>query len=362
MQPLFKPHSAGQRIKELDGLRGIAVTLVLIEHVVLNYYGYLLGDNKSYLGGVGVTIFFCLSGFLITSNLLRLKENNSPWWVLRNFYIKRFLRIMPTYYFCLLLIWTLNLEDKSEFIWYHIAYATNIIISIKNNWIDVGLSGVFWSLSVEEQFYIVAPFLILFIKSGRLRSVLLLTSILGIISIIPLTYFGLSALQNYVLPFSHAHELLIGGYAAYLAKYDKNRLSRYILPGWLLAAFLCSAIALHIFNTLRDTPSIDIFYVVRIMYVLVEFQIILMCLSAKLPAIFSLILNAAILRGIGVISYSLYLYHNFYPAYLRGTKFDYYGEHTILGGAVTLSVVFLISYFSYILIELPCNRIRGSIQ
>jgi peptidoglycan/LPS O-acetylase OafA/YrhL len=154
----------------LDGLRGVAIGLVLLIHFWL-YLGMtdktLLDRavNRVFLGAwVGVDLFFTLSGFLITGILLDTKSDRRP---LYNFYGRRFLRIFPPYYLFLTvyLVLIAHLLKPPLFApelpyqaWYW-TYAANIRVAI-HGWRDPVLVH-FWSLAVEEQFYLVWPFVVL---------------------------------------------------------------------------------------------------------------------------------------------------------------------------------------------------------
>ncbi len=143
------------RMKHLDTLRAFALLLVLVEH----YGGRTL---NSYVpigaGSVGVGCFFTLSGFLISGILLESfdahKENKAAVW--RDFYARRLLRLMPAFYAVILALVLIGIEPIASSWPWHAAYLTNV-------WIALGHpDNVFWSLSVEEQFYLFWPFVIAF--------------------------------------------------------------------------------------------------------------------------------------------------------------------------------------------------------
>ena len=117
------------------------------------------------IGGVdlallGVWLFFVLSGFLITGILLRSRDQvdyggYQGRFVLRQFYARRILRIFPLYYSVLLLAATIDLGDVRDTIFWHLAYLSNYLFATQQYWGAV--TAHFWSLSVEEQFYILWP-------------------------------------------------------------------------------------------------------------------------------------------------------------------------------------------------------------
>jgi peptidoglycan/LPS O-acetylase OafA/YrhL len=157
-------------VPALDGLRGIAIGLVILIHFCL-YLGMTKTTavdravNNVFLAGwVGVDLFFTLSGFLITGILLDTKGGRRP---LYNFYGRRFLRIFPPYYLFLtiylviiahLLPPPLFAPELPYQAWYW-TYLANVRVAI-HGWRDPVLVH-FWSLAVEEQFYLVWPFIVL---------------------------------------------------------------------------------------------------------------------------------------------------------------------------------------------------------
>jgi peptidoglycan/LPS O-acetylase OafA/YrhL len=163
-----KSHLAGW-MPPLDGLRGLAILLVMLFH-----YGTALNRSKlpqhalsivAELGWTGVDLFFVLSGFLITGILLDSRGADNYF---SSFYFRRVLRIFPLYYFSLLLvfflypIWMPGFEQFSpppnERIWYF-AYAQNWIgLLVDGN--RQRMIGHYWSLGIEEQFYMVWPWIV----------------------------------------------------------------------------------------------------------------------------------------------------------------------------------------------------------
>ncbi|MCB1120444.1 MAG: acyltransferase [Verrucomicrobiae bacterium] len=144
---------------QLDALRAFAVIGVMYQH---------FGPYQSWLGYVppgriGVQLFFVLSGFLITGILLiardRIAEGESLAFELRQFYIRRFLRIFPLYYGAVLGAAVLGIDGFSQQILWHLSYSTNIYNAVTGQW--AGASAHLWTLSVEEQFYLLWPWIIL---------------------------------------------------------------------------------------------------------------------------------------------------------------------------------------------------------
>ena len=155
--PSSLPPAAAGRLAQLDGLRGLAIIGVLINHLFFMVPGALQ------CGWMGVNLFFVLSGFLITRILLDQREQMTATGggLLRSlgvFYSRRALRIFPLYYSTLAVLWACNFERSRHFGWMLATYTYNIRIAFH------GFSQPFdhfWSLSVEEQFYLIWPAVVL---------------------------------------------------------------------------------------------------------------------------------------------------------------------------------------------------------
>ncbi|MSM40062.1 MAG: acyltransferase family protein [Geobacter sp.] len=148
----------------LDGLRGISVVFVILYH-----YGYLR------FGWIGVQMFFVLSGYLITNILLEDKKSDHYYY---NFYSKRILRIFPLYFFYIMLLTILfavvRQPDDYEG---NIKWLITFTYNIKRMFFGEGVSLFFthfWSLSVEEQFYLFWPFIVYKFSELRLKCILVL--------------------------------------------------------------------------------------------------------------------------------------------------------------------------------------------
>jgi peptidoglycan/LPS O-acetylase OafA/YrhL len=163
----------GHHIRSLDGVRGLAFCLVFFQHFAGGNHIHLWPiELVRGVGWTGVDLFFVLSGFLITGILY---DTRSDTHYLRNFYLRRALRIFPLYYAVLLLILLSTPLLHLHWHLYHLAYPLytsnflNALLPFTNTfgfdpWLDL---GHFWSLAVEEQFYLIWPFVILLAATRR---------------------------------------------------------------------------------------------------------------------------------------------------------------------------------------------------
>lgn len=141
-----------EHMPQLDGLRTLAVAGVMVFH-------WNLSTSAGFLFGyAGVQLFFVLSGFLITGILLRCRDTDLRF-ALRAFYIRRFLRIFPLYYAVVIGVALLDVPHARDMLPYHLTYTSNITAFWREEWF--GSTSHFWTLCVEEQFYVVWPWVVL---------------------------------------------------------------------------------------------------------------------------------------------------------------------------------------------------------
>ena len=197
MQALLNSWSApNKRITEFDGLRALAVILVFLNHFAPVRSVPWLNCVRQ-VGWVGVDIFFVLSGFLITGILLENRSEKIGYY--KNFYMRRSLRTFPLYYGLLtvvLLVMSISKGGKEltkmmvewgNPVWLYVYFG-----NVKTAILNVSPPSYFiplWSLHVEEQFYLIFPFLVRRLNIRQLQNVLI-----GGILVAPLIRFGLFAL------------------------------------------------------------------------------------------------------------------------------------------------------------------------
>lgn len=210
----------------LNGLRAMAVLAVVISHTTsyLDFFGLdngIFGYNKDgtpmgwQAGSYGVTVFFTLSGFLIT--YLLLKEQQIQPINIRNFYIRRILRIFPLYYlFLILTLFTyfiFNIQFELKAILQCMFFAGNVPTDIGK---QLPLIGHYWSLGVEEQFYLFLPFFLKYSKDKLFRNTIFLALFLfgvRVICWIIYKYIGSFSL-NFIFGRSRYHIIILGALTA----------------------------------------------------------------------------------------------------------------------------------------------------
>ncbi len=163
----------GRYFPQMDGLRTLAVLGVLIAH----FWDYRLPT-----GHLGVRLFFVISGFLITGILLQERlggEAATRRGLIKAFYIRRALRIFPAYYTMLFLALMLGVEGVRETLFWHLTYTSNLFYAMQADW-EPWTTVHLWTLSVEEQFYLVWPAVLLFLQRRWLLPALAATILFAI--------------------------------------------------------------------------------------------------------------------------------------------------------------------------------------
>lgn len=236
----------------LDGVRGLAILMVMGTHAFESNYETaspfvrLMGELLHF-GSAGVDLFFVLSGFLITGILYESLRDEGYF---RKFYARRALRIFPLYYgvllVCLLLTWPLHLHWGGMG-WLLAFYLQNL----RPHGIDTLALGQhialyhFWSLAVEEQFYLVWPAVVLFVgtKRGLLRTTLTASAAALVLRLV-LVACGASPLAIHMTTICRADSLLLGGALALVYRsWRWAEVERWARTGfWVAAVFLVVAI------------------------------------------------------------------------------------------------------------------------
>lgn len=295
---------------QLDSLRAIAVILVIISHwFAREHFFNRYSDN----GILGVTLFFVLSGFLITGILLKSKivieRGGSKKKAFGTFYVRRSLRIFPVYYLLLLMLLVFNLANVRESFWWHFFYGSNFFFWLQDKF--GGSLSHLWSLSVEEQFYLFWPVVIIFIARKYIPYALLT----GILIAILFRYFitnPQNELGRLLMPGS-LDSFCIGGLLAYGRQFGPSLYHTYITKrNWLIVISFLLLIFVH--TSLFENITVDVRAGLFYFLISVAFGILIdrVADSVNTPVIRILLNNRALLF-IGKISYGLYLFHNFIP-------------------------------------------------
>jgi peptidoglycan/LPS O-acetylase OafA/YrhL len=335
--------------REIDGLRGLAVLSVILFHAGIQIVSG---------GFVGVDVFFVISGYLITTIILHEKQEGT--FTLTGFYERRARRILPALFVvmfvCLPFAWLLmipdEMQDFSQSLVAVSVYLSNFLFWKESGYFDTAVEYKpllhTWSLAVEEQYYLFFPiFLLLTWRLGK-RWIIGLLSLIAVISL-GLAQWG-SANQPeaafYLLP-TRGWELLVGAFIAfYLLETKQNHsfAEKNQIINQILSFFGILLILYAVFAFDKNTPFPSVYTLIPTL------GAALIILFTAPKTIAWMVLNSKLFVGVGLVSYSAYLWHQPLFAFSRLGFF----EDKING--YLIGIVFFLSYFSWKYVEKPIRN------
>lgn len=294
-------------IPQLDGIRGLAIILVILFH----YWGNIPIFS---FGWCGVDLFFVLSGYLITSRLIALQQQKNP---LKKFYINRALRILPLYYVTLILFFIgFNLLVKKQnfylFDFYNHSWLGFVLFF--QNWSLIFYNGLkenfldhFWSLAVEEQFYIIWPFFLYMFWQKKFFFKLIFVIIILIIitrTFLYIHYPGIIVYKHFFYnTFCRMDGFLIGGSLFLFQRHNNTKhLNLYYLPALII-------ILAGIYFTGNANGNNPFLSTIGFTLIAIVFAGLIDTATSSSSKIFANIFNYSWLKFTGKISYGLYIFH-----------------------------------------------------
>ncbi|WP_234735019.1 acyltransferase family protein [Tellurirhabdus bombi] len=358
-------------LPQLDGLRCLAVLFVLLEH-------WLGARNILPLGPLGVTLFFVLSGFLITRILLTSKEKLAGQQggfkrYIKTFYIRRTLRIFPLYYAILILLAVLNVPPVRETLVWSALYATNIYMIIHRTWL--GSIDHFWSLAVEEQVYLVVPFVLFFLPK-RLVPWLVIGTMLVSFAVRYMVYrWPLPLMVSYVATPACLDSFGLGALLAYWYLYKPTLFQKIFSNTWLIissvALYSCLlALSMNNESFHKVYPALWDRFCASVMGAFIIGGAVI-----GYKGVGKWLLENPFSQYIGRISYGLYLIHAFvYNAFYMNYDFVLMSPWNewvaaipaldnwiLLKLAYCLSITVVLASLSWYLLENPINRLKDKL-
>lgn len=370
--PAVSLRQASAHIPALDGIRGAAAAAVFIYH----YGGGAHSSNPAlhwlgeviHLGWVGVSLFFVLSGFLISGILLDSFERPG-WW--KTFYIRRTLRIFPLYYAALsggvlvLLVLRVGLSSISP-VWPFFFYLQDIPGIVRFDILSPLLVlGHFWSLAVEEQFYLVWPFLLaLASRRGQVRQLCLVVCFLSLIFRICVFSFHLDWQWAGYFIGGRAGDMAAGGFLASSLR-DTGRDRPWIIRSAKLVLAVSAVGALTIIVLTRETGAGDPWFGTLGVAFLSGLFAAMIALSLQ-PGWTQRLFTLSFLRWLGKISYGIYVYHLLlYPVFAwltaRILTASAGEEYQLLLGAIAMAGTLLVASVSFSTLESGFLRLKNSV-
>jgi peptidoglycan/LPS O-acetylase OafA/YrhL len=346
-------------IKELDSVRAIAVFFVIVCHWLAPNTLFTV-HRLGMLGAIGVDVFFVLSGFLITGILLEgknksVKKEVPLKKVFINFYMRRALRIFPIFYLVVILLFiarSYGTEVTLRELTYSATYTINFLFHKTREW--SGYTTHFWSLAVEEQFYLLWPMTILLFKKEWLPYIMA-----GFMGIGILTQLMDNNEFGYLLTYACFDAFAAGAIFSWMLNFRRDLVPGFfkiirvvaILPFVLIAIEFYQGYLFHL-------PQ-------RTLHAAVALWVIMTILIYKDPGKkhpVKRLLGNKVLIFIGRISYGIYLYHLFIP-YITNFLYKTITGESILNNRLAspnlwfflVNILFLVllSWISWILIEKP---------
>jgi len=331
--------------REIDGLRALAVVPVIFFHA-----GF-----QAFSGGfVGVDVFFVVSGYLITTIILT--ELQIETFSIANFYERRARRILPALFLVLFVclpfawLWLLpqDMKSFSESLVAVSIFSSNVLFWRTSGYFDAAaeLKPLLhtWSLAVEEQYYLFFPvFLVLTWRFGK-RWILFLLAIAVVASLAAAQWGSISkpAATFYLLP-TRAWELLAGAFAAFFLL-RQNAVPQRTMVRECGAAIGFALVLYSIFAFDRQTPFPSLYTLAPVLGA----TLVILCADAN--TVIGKILGRKLLVGVGLISYSAYLWHQPLLALTKHRILDDLSNSVAL---MLVLVTFVLSYFSWKYVERP---------
>jgi len=298
---------------QLDSLRAVAVLAVMINHWLPDFLGF------HPWGDLGVRCFFVLSGFLITGILLRARSEidggrSTRWRQFRQFYVRRCLRIFPIYYLTLVVAVIVGVQVARDSFSWHFFYASNFYFAQRNDW--NGSVSHLWSLSVEEQFYLLWPALVFLAPRKALPALFAAGIVAAAAARLGMAaWLGPQNVSVHVLLPCCLDQLMTGALLALLispegAKWASNTTLRKFWPAipLLMAVELCAE------NAFADSGGAGASWTLAVLGPTVQalfFAALVGACARGVPGVTGRIVGNPALRYLGRISYGLYLYHLF---------------------------------------------------
>lgn len=329
---------------QLDVLRAIAIGLVLIEH-----FSGPTGIREHFPcdpGALGVHLFFVLSGFLISRNFLNRLDRYPPGEVVSHFYLTRVARLMPAYYLTLLVTFLFGVPEVRNYIFWHVFYSSNYLVS------SGGPITVFWTLGVEEQFYLLLPFLVLACR----RNAVLVACILIAVGFLARNLVLATPISPWSFEVTILGNFEILGIGVLIGAL--SHLGYRLLGPWLTSTAMACIIFQSLAWYLWRNGIVQ--HITFNLTVGVFFAWAVLIADRGSPGILGWFGRFAFVRFVGKISYGIYLMHTFF-VYIFQTDFvlSHFGIVPLpVQGVVCLLLSFCVPAISWMLIESPILRAK----
>lgn len=350
----------------LNGLRFIAAFLVILHHSeqfkkIYGFENFFEIPFIYIIGKLGVVLFFVLSGFLITY-LLLIEEKDNGFISIKNFYVRRILRIWPLYYLIIFMAYffwpfihmfdipnisiTYSVDDFKNLFMY-IIFLPNLVLS---NFAVVPYASHTWSIGAEEQFYLIWP--ILFVLFRKNKKIMMIGVIVIYIALkfylqeVPKRFYGINIL-NFISTIP-IHCMAIGGLVATLS-FEKNKIITNINNNFVFYTTTFSTIIFLVFGFEFGDFKYEIYSLL--------FSIVILNLATNKSL--STLLEYNVLNFLGKISYGLYMWHSraiVFTIFVL-SYFNISNKYILLPIALVLTI--FLSHISYKYLEKPFLKLKN---
>jgi peptidoglycan/LPS O-acetylase OafA/YrhL len=339
------------KFQALDGLRGISIILVILSHSLENFQ---LGGLASgiYFGKIGVYIFFVISGFLITTLLLKEKMKYGEV-SLKGFYIRRSFRILPLVYLYLAVLFLLNIIYNLKITGFSFLMSSLFLKNLQLKNLD-WYTNHLWSLAVEEQFYLIIPFLFTRLSLSNFKKIIQIAIVL--LPIMTFAYYG-----KLDIDFFHTPRFIHLGLGIIVNIFGGGTV--FILIGSLFSIMFLSQnkYLLWIYEKGANFSSIILFLIAIIINLPITpwyvpyisdaiFGLLIatvIILNLKEQSFFSQILNLKFLSTLGILSYSIYIWQQLFTSMQPWSPTG----QNIIPLLLNLAVLFVVATLSYYFYE-----------
>ena len=346
---LFFPHdNQKEHFKGLDGLRGIAVLLVLLSHSSNANIFFHEFINFQKIGKVGVYLFFVLSAYLLDRQIalaFMTEKSSKGYW--KNYFLRRFLRIYPLFVIALILHGLLTFVGINTVI--------DRVIDVPLHMILVKGESIFWSIPVEFKYYFISPLIMWFCHKFLKRSKVKLLFVFLIVLLSSITIELIFHLPL-VSTFRYFPIFLVGTFISVFELLYKDEIKQFASPR------IYSFIGFIAFSAIIITIP---FYFEKIFGFKVNFHSSkyylpyaliwgLILVSVKYgKGIINKLLELKFLRFIGSISFSMYLFHMLFLRFVKNSEIPSYLQVYVF---FILTIIF--SSISFLLVERPLSKIK----
>lgn len=336
-----------QKIVQLDAIRGVAILIVII-HNQSTIYSSLHLQRAFANGWMGVDLFFVLSGFLITGILLDTKGSEGYF---KNFYARRCLRIWPLYYSLIFFMFVVvpllrpseanTVFEKSSPWWAYPLFVQNFLIPRPTN--ATGPLAVTWSLAIEEQFYLIWPWVVRYSSTAQLRRIAI-----SVICLSPALrlYLSFHDIDLYTNVFCRLDGLMAGGLLALVVRADNFSPSKFIQLAWISLA-IAAPFAFA-------TEALNARWIVFSLTTVASASFVYLALFSPQKSLQRALTNRFLVYT-GTISYGLYLLHKIPFDLARTFRLD---RNPFLVVSILLVACYATAALSWNLLEKPFLKLK----